>query len=65
MNTDCNEESQATADIMNRFNDVFQRHDPSALRELVAEAPCQTVRAGRPRSRGSRPRQVQSARTPK
>lgn len=24
-----------TADILNRFNDVFQRHDPAALAELV------------------------------
>jgi ketosteroid isomerase-like protein len=26
----------ATADVIRRFNDVFQRHDPSALEELVA-----------------------------
>lgn len=26
-----------TSEIMRRFNDVFQRHDPSALPELVAE----------------------------
>jgi ketosteroid isomerase-like protein len=26
-----------TAEIMRRFNEVFLRHDPSALRELVAE----------------------------
>jgi hypothetical protein len=26
-----------TSEIMRRFNDVFQRHDPSALTELVAE----------------------------
>lgn len=26
----------ATADVIRRFNDVFQRHDPSALQELVA-----------------------------
>jgi ketosteroid isomerase-like protein len=25
-----------TADIMRRFNDVFQRHDPSGLNDLVA-----------------------------
>ena len=25
-----------TAELMRRFNDVFQRHDPSALPELVA-----------------------------
>jgi ketosteroid isomerase-like protein len=25
-----------TADVIRRFNDVFQRHDPSALRALVA-----------------------------
>ncbi|TPK87411.1 nuclear transport factor 2 family protein [Mesorhizobium sp. B2-4-17] len=29
--------SNATAEIMRRFNDVFQRHDPSALSELVDE----------------------------
>ncbi len=29
--------SGETAEIMRRFNDVFQRHDPSALDELVAE----------------------------
>jgi len=31
------ENSGNTAEIMNRFNDVFQRHDPSGLRDLVAE----------------------------
>ncbi|RUT83989.1 MULTISPECIES: nuclear transport factor 2 family protein [unclassified Mesorhizobium] len=29
--------SQQTAEIMRRYNDVFQCHDPSALAELVAE----------------------------
>lgn len=29
--------SGQTAEIMRRFNDVFQLHDPSALPELVAE----------------------------
>ena len=29
--------SRQTAEIMRRFNDVFQLHDPSALAELVAE----------------------------
>ena len=29
--------SRQTAEIMQRFNDVFQLHDPSALGELVAE----------------------------
>ena len=29
--------SRETAEIMRRFNDVFQLHDPSALAELVAE----------------------------
>jgi ketosteroid isomerase-like protein len=29
--------SAETAEIMRRFNDVFQRHDPSALEGLVAE----------------------------
>jgi hypothetical protein len=27
----------STSEVMDRFNDVFQRHDPSALPELVAE----------------------------
>src|SRR5262245_59486478 len=26
----------ATAEVIRRFNDVFQRHDPSPLQELVA-----------------------------
>lgn len=26
-----------TTEVMRRFNDVFQRHDPSALSELVAD----------------------------
>lgn len=30
-------ESQATEAILHRFNDVFLRHDPSALDDLVAE----------------------------
>ncbi|WP_192246213.1 nuclear transport factor 2 family protein [Mesorhizobium silamurunense] len=29
--------SAQTAEIMRRYNDVFQRHDPSALDELVAD----------------------------
>ncbi|MER8721453.1 nuclear transport factor 2 family protein [Mesorhizobium sp. M0999] len=29
--------SSQTAEIMRRFNDVFQLHDPSALAELVAQ----------------------------
>jgi hypothetical protein len=29
--------SRQTAEIMQRFNDVFQLHDPSALGELVGE----------------------------
>jgi len=31
------ERSAETAEIMRRYNDAFQRHDPSALDELVAE----------------------------
>ena len=31
------EKSQETAEIMRRFNEVFLRHDPSELRNLVAE----------------------------
>jgi len=30
-------QSDATAEIMQRFNDVFLLHDPSALADLVAE----------------------------
>jgi ketosteroid isomerase-like protein len=30
------EQSRKTLEIMNRFNDCFQRHDPSALADLVA-----------------------------
>ncbi|QCI67431.1 nuclear transport factor 2 family protein [Phreatobacter stygius] len=29
--------SDRTRDIMRRFNDAFQRHDPAALADLVAE----------------------------
>ncbi|ESW65375.1 hypothetical protein X771_21085 [Mesorhizobium sp. LSJC277A00] len=32
-----NDLSRQTAEIMRRFNDVFQLHDPSALAELVAQ----------------------------
>src|SRR3954469_21506806 len=32
-----NDLSRQTAEIMHRFNDVFQLHDPSALAELVAQ----------------------------
>jgi ketosteroid isomerase-like protein len=28
---------QTTAEVIRRYNDVFQRHDPSVLRELIAE----------------------------
>ena len=31
------DQSRQTAEIMQRFNDVFQLHDPSALGQLVAE----------------------------
>jgi hypothetical protein len=31
------DQSRQTAEIMRRFNDVFQLHDPSALPDLVAE----------------------------
>ena len=29
--------SAATAELMNRFNDVFQRHDPAPLAAMIAE----------------------------
>ena len=31
------EKSKETAEIMRRFNDVFLRHDPAELRNLIAE----------------------------
>ena len=37
MNIHPDDQSRQTAEIMRRFNDVFQLHDPSALAELVAE----------------------------
>lgn len=37
MDRAANELSGRTAEIMRRYNEVFQRHDPSALAELVAE----------------------------
>ena len=32
-----NNDTATTDEVMRRFNDVFQLHDPSALNELVAE----------------------------
>jgi SnoaL-like protein len=37
MSKDFSVQSQETAEIMRRFNDVFQQHNPAALPELVAE----------------------------
>jgi hypothetical protein len=37
MKTHPDELSHETAEIMRRFNDVFQRHDPSDLADIVAE----------------------------
>jgi hypothetical protein len=37
MDTNFGAQSKETAEIMHRFNDVFQYHDPAALAELVAE----------------------------
>jgi ketosteroid isomerase-like protein len=37
MNEETARETSDTSEIMRRFNDVFQRHDPSALSELVAD----------------------------
>lgn len=37
MDIHADDKSRETAEIMQRFNDVFQLHDPSALAELVAE----------------------------
>jgi ketosteroid isomerase-like protein len=31
------DEHNTTSEVIRRFNDVFQRHDPAALAELVAE----------------------------
>lgn len=37
MNQDFAAQSEKTAEIMRHFNDAFQKHDPSALPDLVAE----------------------------
>ncbi|UDL91351.1 nuclear transport factor 2 family protein [Mesorhizobium sp. PAMC28654] len=37
MNILAGDQSSQTAEIMRRFNDVFQLHDPSALPGLIAE----------------------------
>jgi ketosteroid isomerase-like protein len=37
MNQDFAARSEKTAEIMRRFNDAFQKHDPSGLPDLVAE----------------------------
>ena len=37
MNIHADDQSTQTAEIMRRFNDVFQLHDPSALPSLIAE----------------------------
>lgn len=37
MNEDFAVQSQETAEIMRRFNEVFQQHNPAPLTELVAE----------------------------
>lgn len=43
---------QSTAEVIRRYNDVFQRHDPAALRELVA-ADC-VIENTNPAPNGSR-----------
>jgi ketosteroid isomerase-like protein len=37
MNNDTAMQSNETAEIIRRFNGVFQRHDPSSLEDLVAD----------------------------
>ncbi|MDG4895265.1 MULTISPECIES: nuclear transport factor 2 family protein [unclassified Mesorhizobium] len=37
IDTAATKRSAETAEIIRRYNDVFRRHDPSALEELVAE----------------------------
>lgn len=37
MNSNAEQITAETADVIRRFNDVFQRHDPSALPALIAE----------------------------
>ena len=37
MNNDSAMQSNETAEIIRRFNGVFQRHDPSSLEDLVAD----------------------------
>ena len=36
MNNIADEQSARTRDILDRFNDVFQTHDPAPLADLVA-----------------------------
>jgi ketosteroid isomerase-like protein len=35
--SDLGQSSSTTSDVIRRFNDAFQRHDPSALSELIAD----------------------------
>ena len=44
--------SNATAEVIRRYNEVFQRHDPAALRELIA-ADC-IIENSNPAPNGSR-----------
>jgi ketosteroid isomerase-like protein len=37
MGVDMEQQPASTTELIQRFNDVFQRHDPSALPDLVAE----------------------------
>ncbi len=46
------DEHDSTAEVIRRFNDVFQRHEPSALTELVA-ANC-VIENTQPAPNGSR-----------
>ena len=44
--------SNATAEVIRRYNEVFQQHDPAALRELIA-ADC-VIENSNPAPNGSR-----------
>ena len=49
---DLGQASQTTSEVIRRFNEVFQQHDPSALRDLVA-ADC-VIENSNPAPSGSR-----------
>jgi ketosteroid isomerase-like protein len=52
MIADLGQASQTTAEVIRRFNEAFQQHDPSALRELIA--PDCVIENSNPAPNGSR-----------